>query len=58
LFGAVGASGDSSDNDERVVLAGMQAAGLIGDPGADWMWSAARMPARRRWMRSEQFTKP
>jgi uncharacterized protein GlcG (DUF336 family) len=35
LFGAVGASGDSSDNDERVVLAGIQAAGLIGDPGAD-----------------------
>jgi uncharacterized protein GlcG (DUF336 family) len=35
LLGAVGASGDSSDNDERVVLAGIQAAGLIGDPGAD-----------------------
>ena len=35
MIGAVGASGDSSDNDERVVLAGIQAAGLIGDPGAD-----------------------
>jgi uncharacterized protein GlcG (DUF336 family) len=35
LFGAVGASGDTSDNDERVVLAGIQAAGLIGDPGTD-----------------------
>ena len=35
LIGAVGASGDSSDNDERVVLAGIQAAGLVGDPGAD-----------------------
>ena len=35
LLGAVGASGDTSDNDERVVLAGIEAAGLIGDPGAD-----------------------
>jgi uncharacterized protein GlcG (DUF336 family) len=35
LFGSVGASGDSSDNDERVVLAGIEAAGLIGNPGVD-----------------------
>jgi uncharacterized protein GlcG (DUF336 family) len=35
LFGAVGASGDTSDNDERVVLAGIKATGLVGDPGAD-----------------------
>lgn len=35
LIGAVGASGDFSDNDEQVVLAGIQAAGLVGDPGAD-----------------------
>ena len=35
LFGSVGASGDTSENDERVVLAGIEAAGLVGDPGAD-----------------------
>ena len=35
LLGSVGASGDTSDNDERVVLAGIEAAGLLGDPGAD-----------------------
>jgi uncharacterized protein GlcG (DUF336 family) len=35
LLGSVGASGDTSDNDERVVLAGIEAAGLVGDPGAD-----------------------
>jgi uncharacterized protein GlcG (DUF336 family) len=35
LLGSVGASGDTSDNDERVVLAGIEAAGLFGDPGAD-----------------------
>ncbi len=35
LFGSVGASGDTSDNDERVVLAGIEAAGLVGDPGVD-----------------------
>jgi len=35
LLGAVGASGDTSDNDERVVLAGIEATGLVGDPGAD-----------------------
>ena len=35
LLGAVGASGDTSDNDERVILAGIKAVGLVGDPGAD-----------------------
>jgi uncharacterized protein GlcG (DUF336 family) len=35
LLGSVDASGDTSDNDERVVLAGIEAAGLVGDPGAD-----------------------
>jgi uncharacterized protein GlcG (DUF336 family) len=35
LFGSVGASGDTSDNDEQVILAGIEAAGLIGDPGTD-----------------------
>lgn len=35
LLGAVGASGDTSDNDEAAVLAGIESAGLTGDPGAD-----------------------
>jgi uncharacterized protein GlcG (DUF336 family) len=35
LLGSVGASGDTSDNDERVVLAGIESVGLFGDPGAD-----------------------
>jgi uncharacterized protein GlcG (DUF336 family) len=35
LVGAAGASGDTSDNDEAAVLAGIEAAGLFGDPGAD-----------------------
>lgn len=35
LLGAVGASGDTSDNDESAVLAGIAGAGLAGDPGAD-----------------------
>lgn len=35
LVGAVGASGDTSDNDEGAVLAGIAAVGLKGDPGAD-----------------------
>jgi len=35
LLGSAGASGDTSDNDERVVLAGIEAVGLVGDPGAD-----------------------
>ncbi|SEQ84930.1 Uncharacterized conserved protein GlcG, DUF336 family [Faunimonas pinastri] len=35
LIGAVGISGDTSDNDEAAALAGIVAAGLKGDPGAD-----------------------
>jgi uncharacterized protein GlcG (DUF336 family) len=35
LVGAVGISGDTSDNDEAAALAGIAAAGLAGDPGAD-----------------------
>jgi uncharacterized protein GlcG (DUF336 family) len=35
VVGAVGISGDSSDNDEAAALAGAAAAGLSGDPGAD-----------------------
>ena len=35
LLGSVGASGDTSDNDERVILAAIEAVGLVGDPGAD-----------------------
>jgi uncharacterized protein GlcG (DUF336 family) len=34
VIGAVGASGDTSDNDEAAALAGIAAAGLEGDPGA------------------------
>ncbi len=33
LLGAVGISGDVSDNDEAAALAGIAAAGLHGDPG-------------------------
>lgn len=33
LLGAVGISGDSSDNDEEAALAGIAAVGLVGDPG-------------------------
>ena len=33
LLGAVGVSGDTSDNDEAAALAGVKAAGLVGDPG-------------------------
>lgn len=33
LLGAVGVSGDTSDNDEIAALAGIAAAGLLGDPG-------------------------
>ena len=33
LLGAVGASGDTSDIDEAAVIAGIQAAGLLADPG-------------------------
>ncbi|MDE2361210.1 MAG: heme-binding protein [Hyphomicrobiales bacterium] len=35
VLGAVGISGDVSDNDEICALAGVEAAGLIGDPGAE-----------------------
>ena len=35
LLGAVGVSGDVSDNDEAAALAGIAAIGLVGDPGAD-----------------------
>jgi uncharacterized protein GlcG (DUF336 family) len=34
LLGAVGVSGDTSDNDEIAALAGVEAAGCEGDPGA------------------------
>ena len=34
LIGAVGVSGDTSDNDEIAALAGIEAAGCKGDPGA------------------------
>ncbi len=33
VLGAVGVSGDNSDNDEAAALAGIAAAGLTGDPG-------------------------
>ena len=33
LLGAVGASGDTSDNDETAVMAGIEAAGLVGETG-------------------------
>jgi len=33
LLGAVGISGDTSDNDEACALAGVAAAGLVADPG-------------------------
>jgi uncharacterized protein GlcG (DUF336 family) len=35
LLGAAGASGDTSDNDEAAVLAGIRATGFFADPGAD-----------------------
>ena len=35
LLGAAGASGDTSDNDEAALMAGIAAAGLMGDPGQD-----------------------
>ena len=34
LLGAVGVSGDTSDNDEVAAVAGIEAAGLKADPGA------------------------
>lgn len=33
LIGAVGISGDSSENDELAAIAGIEAAGLVPDPG-------------------------
>ncbi len=33
LLGAVGISGDTSDNDEAAAMAGIETAGLAGDPG-------------------------
>jgi uncharacterized protein GlcG (DUF336 family) len=33
LLGAIGISGDSSDNDEEAAMAGIAAVGLVGDPG-------------------------
>lgn len=33
LLGAVGVSGDTSDNDEQAALAGIAAAGLVGETG-------------------------
>jgi uncharacterized protein GlcG (DUF336 family) len=34
LIGAIGISGDSSDNDEEAALAGIAAVDLVGDPGS------------------------
>ncbi len=33
LLGAIGISGDSSDNDEEAAMEGIAAVGLVGDPG-------------------------
>lgn len=33
IVGAVGVSGDTSDNDEKVAIAGIAAAGFTADPG-------------------------
>jgi uncharacterized protein GlcG (DUF336 family) len=33
IIGAVGISGDNSDNDEAAAIAGITAAGLVADPG-------------------------
>ena len=33
IIGAVGISGDNSDNDEAAAIAGIKAAGLVADPG-------------------------
>ena len=35
VVGAVGISGDTSENDEAAAMAGIEAAGLKGDPGQD-----------------------
>jgi uncharacterized protein GlcG (DUF336 family) len=34
IIGAIGISGDTSDQDEACALAGIEAAGLVGQPGA------------------------
>jgi len=34
IIGAVGISGDTGDNDEKCAIAGIEAAGLVADPGA------------------------
>jgi uncharacterized protein GlcG (DUF336 family) len=34
VVGAVGISGDTSDNDEKAAIAGIEAAGLVADAGA------------------------
>jgi uncharacterized protein GlcG (DUF336 family) len=34
LLGAVGVSGDTSDNDEAAAVAGIEAAGFVADTGA------------------------
>ena len=34
VLGAVGVTGDTSDNDEAAALAGIKAAGFVADPGA------------------------
>ena len=36
LLGAMGVSGDTSDNDEVCAVAGIQAAGLVADTGGAW----------------------
>ena len=33
IIGAVGISGDNSDNDEAAAIAGIETVGLIADPG-------------------------
>ena len=33
LIGAVGISGDNSDNDEAAAMTGIEAAGFVADPG-------------------------
>jgi uncharacterized protein GlcG (DUF336 family) len=35
IIGAVGVSGDTGENDELCAIAGIEAAGLVADPGAD-----------------------
>jgi uncharacterized protein GlcG (DUF336 family) len=35
VLGAVGISGDVSDNDEAAAVAGIEAAGFTADPGSD-----------------------